>query len=651
MVSNVDAPGDVERILKSIGASLPGATTKTEQRYGIEEAAKKGQITPTEATQLTKQSIEGRELVLIRQQPQQQKEQQQITDIQAQREFLKSAGFLQPVELEVQKKLTPRDYTKYTSEADIRYVMLEGKPRLFVSPELIQQRRTPITELQKKITEKNVEVSNILKYKTPASVTNFLDVIDRRVQLSFKSKKPLNPFAFRNVAEAVYGIEKGAVKGIAEEPLTVGTSFVVGGALAKGAGILAAKAPILAKGIGKGAVTSKISAINVAGGVMAGFYGADAASRIAAANKKYEELGKILSTEVIPMVAGARVARIPVVSTVKEASKQLRDITLRNKGLKAFLKAEEAAVVFKPVPRQKVVSKQPLYQPQIEKIKARQTRQILERQHITEVRSVPQIKKVAVDMSKLRLKNTQTLNELLKTPAGQKVTAGKKYRQKSGLATTLREKMSARPRRGARPAQTFTEAQLDIEYMTEKQIANILTRQKLEVKNIYEQQSGLAKTLIQESKQDTQSLLKSLQKQTPMLVSIQKTKEIQVSKQISKQVSPQKYKDIVIQIEKQKLKSPQIEKIKEIYTQVPKPVTIQKQKLKEPPITTIRKPPEMPRRRQPREPKKPPEKKKIILTPNNFEDKLKKYAKGKKKRGKYVWNIRNPVPTLKSLTG
>jgi len=187
------------------------------------------------------------------------------------------------------------------------YVKIGGRNVPFVlSAKAAQQR--PIAKVEQYLSDKNVEVSDIIKTKTPAPLRNFVEAIDRRAQLSFRGEKPLNPFAFRNVAEAIYGIEKGAVKGVVEEPLTAATSLVVGGAIAKGAGVLAVRAPILTKGVGTGRVTSKISALNVAGGVMAGYYGADVASRISAADNRSQEIGKILSTEILPMAAGANLA-------------------------------------------------------------------------------------------------------------------------------------------------------------------------------------------------------------------------------------------------------------------------------------------------------------------------------------------------------
>jgi len=75
-----------------------------------------------------------------------------------------------------------------------------------------------------------------------------------------------------------------------------------------------------------------------------------------------------------------------------------------------------------------------------------------------------------------------------------------------------------------------------------------------------------------------------------------------------------------------------------------------------PPTSTTRKPPSRPptsTKRQPpsRPPTKPQRRKILPKPPRDFSKKVEDVAKASKKRGKFVWNIKNKIPTLESLIG
>lgn len=393
----IDKPGEAVEKLRSIGGGL--STTQIEQRFGIEEALKRGEITRQEAITLTKQNLEGRPLQIFRQV--QQEQQIRTFDVAALQDFRERTGRLSPVGRGY-REATKREEPKYTPERV--YVKIGGRNVPFVSREKAEQQR-PIARLEQAIHDKNVELSNVLKYdlpeKIPKPITNFFDAIDKRAELSFKGKKPLNPFALRNVAEAFYNIEKGMVKGVVEEPLTAGISLVVGGALTKGAGVLSARFPILSRsivpelktaskgqkislyramfgapkgvpltepviaaklpsiGAGKATkyITTKLTPLNIAGGAMAGYYGADVATRIKAANNRNETIGKILSTEIIPFAAGARLSQVPISLTAKNIKYQtIRAARDQRKVLNKFVKDETARLgtdVWSKIPTQR----------------------------------------------------------------------------------------------------------------------------------------------------------------------------------------------------------------------------------------------------------------------------------------------------------
>src|SRR3972149_5923509 len=60
----VDRPGEAAAKLRSIGGGA--TTTQKDQRFGIEEALKKGDITRSEAIELTRRNLEGRPLEITR---------------------------------------------------------------------------------------------------------------------------------------------------------------------------------------------------------------------------------------------------------------------------------------------------------------------------------------------------------------------------------------------------------------------------------------------------------------------------------------------------------------------------------------------------------------------------------------------------------
>jgi len=71
-----------------------------------------------------------------------------------------------------------------------------------------------------------------------------------------------------------------------------------------------------------------------------------------------------------------------------------------------------------------------------------------------------------------------------------------------------------------------------------------------------------------------------------------------------------------------------------------------------PPTSTTRKPqyrPQISTTRTP--PRRPPRRKIPPVHPKDFSSKIEDFAKARKKRGKFVWNIKNQIPTLESLIG
>jgi len=562
----VDRPGEAAQKLRSIGGGA--TTTQIEQRFGIEEALKKGDITRSEAIELTRRNLEGRPLEITR--IVQAKEDLQKKIDERVLPFLRREGLYKGAS----ERAREAQASRRQAIPGRVYVTIAGKRVPFVSSARAAQQR-PIAKIEQAIYDKNVEVSNILKYETPAPIRNFIDAIDQRAQLSFKGKKPLNPFAFRNVAEAIYGIEKGAVKGAVEEPLTVGTSLLLGGALAKGAGVLAVRAPILTRGIGAGRITKQISALNVAGGAMAGYYGADVASRIAAADNRAQEIGRIVSTEIVPFVAGARFAQAPIGVTVRHTEYAARRIARTQKAeLKRFIKDENArmgADVWSKIPTQR---------------------------------------QSALKQGK-ELKRTIQFGKTFTEPTGKGVTVVSGKHQLIAIQETK-----------LKPPEL-------------KQVA--VTTQKQATVQLQKQ--------IQVTQQQQIQITKQLQKQVFIVSSIQKQKLLYKQKQVSQQVQkePQIQKQKIIQFTPQKMSyaisqaQQQQQKASQVMKQIQKQVSIQKPVQKQ--ITK-----QIQRQRT-------IQKKKPVLKAATYKNQLEDFAKASKKRGKFIWNIKNQIPTLESLIG
>ena len=564
----VDRPGEAAAKLRSIGGGA--TTTQIEQRFGIEEALKKGDITRSEAIELTRRNLEGRPLEITR--IVQAKEDLQRKIDERAFPFIRREGLYKGAA----ERAREAQAARRQAIPERVYVTIAGKRVPFVSGVKAAQQR-PIAKIEQAIYDKNVEVSNILKYETPAPIRNFVEAIDRRAQLSFRGEKPLNPFAFRNVAEAIYGIEKGAIKGAVEEPLTAATSLIVGGVLAKGAGVLAARAPILTRGIGAGKVTSKISALNVAGGVMAGHYGADVAKRIAAADNRAQEIGKILSTEIVPFVAGARFAQVPIGVSVRHTEFAARRLARTQKAeLKRFIKDENArmgADVWSKIPTQRQSA-------------LKQGKELKRTIQFGKTFTEPTWKGVTVVSGKQQLIAIQETK--LKQPELKQV------------AITTQKQATVQLQK---QIQVTQQQQIQITKQLQKQIFIVPTAQKQKL------------------------LYKQKQKQ----VSQQVQKAPQIQKQKIIQFTPQKMSYAISQVQQQQQKAvqaiKQVQKQASIQKQVQKQIT--KQIQKQIPIL----------------------KKKPVLKVATYKNQLEEFAKASKRRHKFVWNIKNKIPTLESLIG
>lgn len=138
------------------------------------------------------------------------------------------------------------------------------------------------------------------------------------------SNKVVNPFTLRNAAEIAYKFEKGMFEGIEEQPIVGVGSFLVGGAFGIGTKI-ASKVPILTKAvpiIKEIPVVGKYaSPVAIGSTALAIPYGASVVERISTSKDKIEEAGRITSTELVPMVLGARAVEGIKIPKIQESEK------------------------------------------------------------------------------------------------------------------------------------------------------------------------------------------------------------------------------------------------------------------------------------------------------------------------------------------
>jgi len=727
----IDAPGATASALQRIGGTGSGVTTAVEQRLAREDIAKRqvqeGRFTAGEI-QGARAILESQTAQFAGKTPEQQAALRQAlyeqvvyreprvrpatqyipyqTNQKAVEDFKRSIGLGGPVTAS-QRALTQADKIQYTSEADIRYVTIGGKQRLFINPSLVRQ-RDPFGDLERKASES-------LKANIPVAVSDFVDMVDRRAQASFTGPKSKNPFALRNVAEKVFGIERGIVKGAVEKPLTTGGSLALGFGVTKLAGAAAKGLPILTKGIGAGKVTSQISALNVAGGAMAGYYGADVAARIAQANDRYEKLGEILGSELIPMALGARLAttKLPDVKPYMPGAKRARLIesykegsiaslpgkirnnvptkdfmnvlskqsNVRQEPLRFYSKQQLQAI--KRVQKESIVEKE--YKPNIsdyaEDIRAelkrleghtpsfKQSRviknigawdfklnkfvrtaeaearaskvksssdifNIMERRNLLKEKlkilesteyNMPTVRKEQPDFIRKHSKiiDLSKSQHTEKTNALASILAGHKTRriglvQRTQTVQIQREKpiLAPRPKFGLEEGYHTTLNQLKAASKTQQSQVNAILQSL---------GAGVAQT--------QGYALKTRQTQGLSQAQIQHQQFIQ--KIIQAQQQLQGMTQTQLQVQSQLQGQSQIQGVLQKQTTLQRQIQQQKQRIRY-------EPPREPARRQPPE-------KRIILKIPSFKSQLANVAKARKKKGKYIWDIKNPVPTLESL--
>ncbi len=104
----------------------------------------------------------------------------------------------------------------------------------------------------------------------------------------------------------------GAAYGAANKPVTATGNIILSLLVTKGAGALVSRVPAVAAGLGAGKVARNINAINVLGAGLAAAYGFDVAGRVMSASSQARTAGEITATELIPFAAGGYLGMKPL---------------------------------------------------------------------------------------------------------------------------------------------------------------------------------------------------------------------------------------------------------------------------------------------------------------------------------------------------
>jgi len=352
----------------------------------------------------------------------------------------------------------------------------------------------------------------------------------------------------------------GFTEELAQKPVTAAGNTLFAILVTKGIGGVAAKAPILMKGVGTGKLASKINTVNVLGASLAGMYGVSVAERYIEAPDKARFAGQITATELLPFAAGGYVGtrKLPSIPT-KEITRRAEITFLKTvregrilqakteRDFEMFIRDESAELLKKRRAYQKLIQ---VHKPEVAK-KAEEVEVIradiaLEKQMKAEAR----VKQLSISSPKVR----QTYKKVVET----------------------------------------------LQHPTTRQLPILVNLNIQKVEAILNPESRVIAIQRQASIQEPASV----QRYKPIQEAraIQEAKTIQIAEAILKSKTEQK----------------NIQKTREILKQKPK---------LEMPIKKV-----------------------IPLLSKDFMDEMEALAK-RKRKGKWVWDVKNPVPTFEEVIG
>ncbi len=424
----------------------------------------------------------------------------------------------------------------------------------------------------------------------------------------------------------------GALTGIRDKPLTAAGNAAFALLVTKGAGALVSKIPILAKGIGTGAVMSKVNAVNLLGVGLAGMYGYDVAGRYSQASNKGRFVGEVAATEVIPFAVGGYIGTKPlrIKSNINTAIKLLHS---QKEPIKSFIRDESASVIIKrkPVvkmPGQKLIeslskekgqgdifSKQPetaydrfmkdldgyKTKPEATWVKKYSAKKTAEKPYLAQKTKIP---KREVILTGTTVQKSKRGFREVKPEQWDKTLELVKQQQKTIQITKTEVK--------TKPVQAVKTKQI------------VTTKTKPKEMELYSSIGyvSAATRLMNQLKTDTQTASRTISKEQAPSKAISNVYTSEVIKALSKVQNREKTREMTAERLKEKVAVAEKVRVRERTAEI----TASKPKL--------------------RVPEKP-----ALLSSNKFKSQLNDYVRKRKRKGKYIWDVNNPVPTLRSLTG
>ncbi len=476
-----------------------------------------------------------------------------------------------------------------------------------------------------------------------------------------KAGRPYHPLSTSESSEFAIG----ALTEIRDKPLTAAGNAAFMILVTKGAGALVSKAPLLAAGIGTGKIARNINAVNVLGASLAAMYGYDIKQRITTSESPARTGGAIAATELIPFGVGG------YLGTKKLPS--LQKMQLRNSiSARKILSSDSMTGKLWKEPTPEYIQAQS---------KAHNILNPSTGRHPAGIKSITGYKEPTTikgdwwkeptneytqarykAMDILQRGDLKSLSEYVKEPfqlvkpkiikSVEKPTYPKLPKQLGevkliGKVTYKKDLTSIiKARQQARMAE-YESLMKSGEYIVTRQGQILLTKQKtvqktktvLKEKAISKTETKQASKVVQTTKTKQKTVfpmvainayattanrnisqVKAIFKQIPAQTTQQQTRTQQTTRQVTVQISRQvaATKAIAAQRAKQIQKQVTAQKAKQVAAQKPKT----------------------------RVPERP-----VKLGLPKFSQEVSRIAKKQTNRGKYIWDVNNPVPTLEEFIG
>ncbi len=443
-------------------------------------------------------------------------------------------------------------------------------------------------------------------------------------------------------------IALGGIKGIRDEPLTAAGNLALTILVTKGIGALPKVAGVTA-GIGKGAVAKRISAINILGAGLAAAYAGDVSVRYATAPNKSEFLGELAATELIPFAAGGYIGAKPfpklrIKSNINTAYKIIQSnkvVKSQVDELRRFYHDESASVVIRRQPKKlempgskllksldkdqlsgNLFTKEPetAYSRFMKDLNAGTVKQEAQFFKKYSAKKQPEKSYLPHPTKITRYEPILTAKTIKTERRGFKTVDASKWNgaldKKQGDLVKTRQRTIQITKQKTKTAQAVKEKTKTAQITKEQTVTKTAPLMFISTASRMMNQLRTATTTATRTISQEKAAAKPLTFVSEVSKAMERTKEL--ARERTREIARERIREAVAEKTKEQVR----EKVREATRER----TATKTRL--------------------RIPVKP-----IILKLPKFSSEISKLAKKKKRKGKYIWNIKNPVPTLKQFVG